>query len=563
MTELTHRQDGPEGADGATDREAAEAAGGAEGAAPDDTPRSLPITAVTCLEDRAQVERSGVVEVAAGVQRLRIGPVTALAVDRSLRAEAIDVSGIGELGVTVVDARVVRAAVVPPPRPAEDASKMRALVFDLEEETRDLARQKRRLESSVAVVRQAREELHRALAEFAGVEPDSSGVRFDTVDWAGRLEAVDAAEEHRHEEMFDVSRAQERAARRLAEARAALSSTEEDPAELSAVVEVVVEAERAGPVELRVVHLVPCALWRPAYRAALAADGTSLTLDSDAVVWQRTGEDWTGVRLSLSTARPTLAARPPSLVDDELHLRDKSVEEKRTVEVDLREEDIAKVGAVAATAAELPGVDDGGEVRVLAAPTPVTVPSDGRPHRVHLTSFTAPARTEQAATPELSPLVTRVAYAANEAGHVLLAGPVDLVRAGGFMGRGRLKFSGQGEEVRLPFGSEDTFRVVRHVSEQKATKAVTGRSTTTRTVRVFVSHLAGTGDPVPVVLRERIPVSEVSAVEVALRPEACDPAPAGVDAEGIVRYDVTLAPGERREITLVYELSASGKVQGI
>lgn len=214
MTELTHRQDGPEGADGAADREAAEAAGGAEGAGPDDTPHSLPITAVTCLEDRAQVERSGVVEVAAGVQRLRIGPVTALAVDRSLRAEAIDVSGIGELGVTVVDARIVRAAVVPPPRPAEDASKMRALVFDLEEETRDLARQKRRLESSVAVVRQAREELHRALAEFAGVEPDSSGVRFDTVDWAGRLEAVDAAEEHRHEEMFDVSRAQERAARR-------------------------------------------------------------------------------------------------------------------------------------------------------------------------------------------------------------------------------------------------------------------------------------------------------------------------------------------------------------
>jgi hypothetical protein len=137
------------------------------------------------------------------------------------------------------------------------------------------------------------------------------------------------------------------------------------------------------------------------------------------------------------------------------------------------------------------------------------------------------------------------------------------------VGRGKLKFSGKGEEVRLPFGSEDTFRVVRHVSEQRDTKALTGRTTTTRTVRVFVSHLAGAGgpaaagEPVPVVLRERVPVSEVSAVEVSVREDACVPAPGKADAEGIVRYDLLLAPGERREIVLVYELSASGKVQGL
>ncbi|MGR6999842.1 DUF4139 domain-containing protein [Yinghuangia aomiensis] len=172
---------------------------------------------------------------------------------------------------------------------------------------------------------------------------------------------------------------------------------------------------------------------------------------------------------------------------------------------------------------------------------------------MHLTGFTAAARTEYAAAPELSPLVTRVAYFPNDAGHVpLLAGPVDLVRESGFVGRGRLKFSGQGEEVRLPFGSEDTFRVVRHVSERRDTKALTGRTTTTRTVRVLVSHLAGTGAPVPVVLRERIPVSEVSAVEVEIDTAACAPAPGKADAEGIVRYDLELTPGERREIVLVF-----------
>ena len=55
---------------------------------------------------------------------------------------------------------------------------------------------------------------------------------------------------------------------------------------------------------------MPCALWRPAYRATLAADRDSVPLETDAFVWQDTGEDWDGVRLSLSTARPTLAAAP-------------------------------------------------------------------------------------------------------------------------------------------------------------------------------------------------------------------------------------------------------------
>jgi len=64
-------------------------------------------------------------------------------------------------------------------------------------------------------------------------------------------------------------------------------------------------------------------------------------------------------------------------------------------------------------------------------------------------------------------------------------------------------------------------------------------------------------------VRERVPVSEVSAVEVRLRREACSPAPDAVDADGIVRWDVPLAPGGRRTVTLVYEVSAAAKVTGV
>jgi uncharacterized protein (TIGR02231 family) len=187
---------------------------------------------------------------------------------------------------------------------------------------------------------------------------------------------------------------------------------------------------------------------------------------------------------------------------------------------------------------------------------------------VRLSSLTVPCRAEDTCAPELSPLVVTTAHFTNASGHVLLAGPVDLVRGAGFVGRGELAFAGLGQEVRLAFGSEDTFRVVRHVEERRDTAGLAGinqRTVITRHVRLFVSRLdaPGGGGEREVVVRERVPVSEVSAVEVRLRGEDSRPRPDEVDAEGLVRYTLCLGPGERREIDLVFDVTASSAVTGI
>jgi uncharacterized protein (TIGR02231 family) len=213
----------------------------------------------------------------------------------------------------------------------------------------------------------------------------------------------------------------------------------------------------------------------------------------------------------------------------------------------------------------LPGVDDGGEARVLRSPAPVSVPGDGRAHRVPLSAFTAAAHSEYACSPELSPLVTQVVRFDNLSGHVLLAGPVDLVRGSGFSGRGTLDFTAVGAPVELAFGSCDDHRVVRHAEESRDSAGFTQRTVVTRTVQLHLSRFSAPGEHGErvVVLRERIPVSEVSAVEIRLHKDACSPAPDVVDAEGIARWDITLPPGGRRTVTLVYELSASAKVTGL
>ncbi|MET9398423.1 DUF4139 domain-containing protein [Kitasatospora sp. NPDC002965] len=512
------------------------------------TVHPLPVTAVTCLEDRSQVERTITLELAPGIQRLRLGPLTALAVDRTLRAEA------DTPGVRVLDARVVRAWTPRSPLPpGPDDSELRHRLHRLDEHTRAEGRLLERLEARLGLLAQLSADLLREVGEGAGAG------EVERTRWARELARVDAERERYGEELRATRSRLRELEEQRSQALTALDQAEEQPAELVAHLDLTVEAAAAGPARLTVSHLVPCALWRPSYRATLT-DG-ELRLESEAVVWQRTGEDWTGARLTFSTARSALAAEPPALVEDLLMLRERTTEERRTVDVELREEEVSTLGPSGA----VPGVDDGGEVRVLPAPAPATVPSDGRAHRVPLGTFTGPARSEYACAPELSPLVTQVVRFRNAAGHALLAGPVELVRGSGFTGRGELPFTATGADTELSFGSSDGYRVVRETEERQSTAGLGQRSVTTRTVRLYLSRFSGPEerDEQLVAVRERVPVSEVSAVEVRLRKEECSPAPDAFDSEGIVRWDVPLGPGARRAVTLVYEISASAKVAGL
>ncbi|MFE2021554.1 mucoidy inhibitor MuiA family protein [Streptomyces sp. NPDC059499] len=514
-------------------------------------PIALPVTAVTCLEDRAHVERAVVLDLEAGVNRLRLGPVSAMAVDRTLHAELT-----ADHTAAVLDVRITRSWTPRGPRPdTDDDSALRRRVHALEEEQFALAQRRDRLQTRRDLLGRLAADLLREIGEGAG-SGETDGPR-----WVRELDRVDEERDSCGEQLRTAQARLAALADELGEAQRALYVSEDEPAELVGHVELTVETAVAGPVGLRLSHLTPCALWRPAYRAVL--DGDSLTLETDAMIWQRTGEDWSDVRMTLSTARSALATDPPRLGEDRLTLTDRSVAERRTVDIELREEEIGNLGP--SSVLGLPGVDDGGEARVLRSPAPVSVPSDGHAHRVPLSTFTTAAQSEYACSPELSPLVTRVVRCDNLAGHALLAGPVDLVRDRGFSGRGTLDFTAPGAPVELAFGSCDDHRVVRQAEESRDTTGITQRTVITRTIRLHLSRFSAPGEQGDqmVALRERLPVSEVSAVEVRVREEACSPAPDAVDAEGIARWDVTLPPNGHRTVTLVYELSAGAKVTGL
>ncbi|WP_164019627.1 mucoidy inhibitor MuiA family protein [Pyxidicoccus trucidator] len=515
-------------------------------------PLSLPVVKVTILEDRALVERRGEVPLVAGAQRLVIEGLSPLAVDRSLQAKVA--------GGTVSQARIRRA--VKPHRPEalrEHRTELGRRVAELEQELRRAEAEEQRRGRRYGLLQGAHEDVYRSIAEDAGRGKDRPEVWRSLLDTVRQsMDAADAALRESNREVLQLKE-------RLQEARTALARTEGPESKLDVHAELEVGHPAGGSAILSVTYLVPCAAWRPAYRATLERGdkGEAVTLECEAVVWQRTEEEWKDAELAFSTARPTLGATPPRLMEDWLWLRDKTEREKQVVEVAIREEVIQTTGEGGAAKREegLPGMDDGGEPLTLAAQHRATVPSDGEPHRVPLFRFTANAASEFLACPELSPLVHRVARFDNTGPSVLLAGPVDLVRSSGYVGRAQLRFTGRGERVKLGFGSEDSLRVARKVDEEVETSRLTGRRVRTQRVKLFLSNMGAR--PESVALEERMPVSEVESVEVMLLRELTKPGPVRVSDDGIVRFELAAPPRSQQELSLAYTVTSASKVAGL
>ncbi|MBX3248586.1 MAG: DUF4139 domain-containing protein [Myxococcales bacterium] len=95
--------------------------------------------------------------------------------------------------------------------------------------------------------------------------------------------------------------------------RRASSARQTRADELRKRVDLVLAAPAAEGARLVLEYAVPGASWAPSYALRFDAGMTGARLDRRAYVAQRSGEDWSGVRLVLSTAEPTRWCELPEL----------------------------------------------------------------------------------------------------------------------------------------------------------------------------------------------------------------------------------------------------------
>ncbi|HHH28890.1 MAG TPA: mucoidy inhibitor MuiA family protein, partial [Polyangiaceae bacterium] len=390
-----------------------------------------------------------------------------------------------------------------------------------------------------------------AAQTLSEIAVDAAWGKTDAAEWQRQIGSVAELEARTRAELLEAKHAHAQTTRELTRLRERMAATANPTHRLRANLELSLQTETAGLHQIEIEYVVPNACWRPQHRATLSDD--EVWFESEACLWQNSGEDWPDVQLRLSTQRPSLGASPPELETDQLEVRRRADQ----VRVETRQQVVQTTGLgqdSSSAAPEMPGINDGGEVQEILAPSRTSVASDGRPHRTTLFEFRAPARSSLVCTPELSASVLRKTEQENLAARPLLAGPVDLIRGGGLIGRTTLLYVAPRERFALGWGPDPALRVHRQLDEsEEESKLLSSWYRTERSVTNKLSNLGGSAKTLELV--ERVPVSEIDKVKIEVERESSD-------KNGMVRWTVTLDPFGQDTVKLRYVVSRHSDVSG-
>jgi uncharacterized protein (TIGR02231 family) len=511
------------------------------------------------FEDRAHVVRRGQIELGAGITRLRVAGVAPVLADKTLCGAVVPAGQkSGEGRERINDIRVRRSRLVLGEHKPERAR-------ELAQELERLVAQQERLQARVDVARRR----EATLAGVGDVTVTDIGVDAcygvdEAAAWSQALARVADNEAAARSERLQLEFQVEELGEEIRRLRGRINSTAQTSDTVTAEVVVEVWVGAAGVYGVQVDYVVPGACWRPYHRAQLVelvkGKEPVLHFASEGCVWQNTGEDWSDVQLIFSTERPSLGTEPPQLTTEQLYVQRKSEQ----VVVEAREQEVQTTGLGGAPkkqSSDLPGIDDGGEVLALRATAKASVPSDGRPYRVPLMSFTSPTALEHVLCAELAEAVILKTTHVNRSQQPILAGPVDLVRGGGYVGRTSLLYIASGENFAIGWGPDGAVRVQRSLTHAKEERAMlSGWVSQINTVELRLSNLGAAERTIQI--SERVPVSEIDKVKIEVD-AAATTGSARPDTNGMVKWKVELPGFGRVRLTLAYVVRKHGDVVGI
>ncbi|MCX2864039.1 DUF4139 domain-containing protein [Paucibacter sp. PLA-PC-4] len=317
---------------------------------------------------------------------------------------------------------------------------------------------------------------------------------------------------------------------------------------------VVVRLAAPRDAELRLSYRLSQAGWEPVYRAYLDSRSGQVRLERHAQVAQQSGEDWTQVKLRLSTTQPRQATGMPP---------------PKSWTLDLLPPPSAELARpaptyAAAAAAPAPRVQraDGPELDFNVAvfhgefatefevPGRVSIATDGQRIGMALGHQMLDAQLMARANPSAEAQAYLVAESARPTG-VWPVGLLQLFRDGDFVGQSQLRLANQ-DRLDLFFGRDERLRVTVEPEQRKAgDRGLIGSRVEQQLGRAYrIENLQQRH--VSVQILEAAPVARHDDIKVLTR---FDPEPA-IDSwrqqPGIVAWQFELAPGQSQRLTAGY-----------
>ncbi|MBI5689143.1 MAG: mucoidy inhibitor MuiA family protein [Verrucomicrobia bacterium] len=528
------------------------------------------ITAVTVYTDRAVVTRTASLDLAgSGPTEVIFDRLPATLVDASLQ-----VSGRGAAGVTILDvtARAAHVDFSPNER-----------VKGLEDELRNLARQRRQLDDRASVLKAQETTLGR-LENAATTPPTKDSAPRLSLDESTKLLAF--LEEQRGKLASDrqaLDAQIEEVAARIDAAQRTLNELRGSGGRTFKRVAVRLDVTSTGKLELSLSYAVPGASWTPGYDARVNSNDKTVALGYQGLVRQNTGEDWKGVSLTLSTAQPSLGGAAPEVrpwtldvflprpvpmattfggaATDTVQLQAFEVRGPGRAGRDKRE--LADANAplpapVEATLAQA-AVDQSttsASFKIVAA---ATVPSDNSPQKLPIATVELAADPEYLSSPKLRAAAYLTARVTNSSDYPLLAGALNVFLDGTFVATSRLRTVMPGEKFELALGVDEGL-AIKHKRLQRFTEDTGLTNSGKRITYEYLTTIQNNKKtPVRLVVSDQIPVSRQEKIVVKqLAPEPRELKPS---AEGFLKWTLELKPGEKRELKLKFAVEHPNDIQ--
>jgi uncharacterized protein (TIGR02231 family) len=314
--------------------------------------------------------------------------------------------------------------------------------------------------------------------------------------------------------------------------------------------------------------------WIPVYDAALktSGDANSLTLTRRAAIAQRTGEDWTDVALTVSTARVARAVDVVDVQSEKIDFWQPEPPPPAATMAPMAKGSAVPLGAVMGLDATSPAAPAPAPTAVAAqeataqlqanaysaefrAPGRVTLASDGARKSFVLGRLVAQPTIAVKTAPAVDPTAYIEAHFVDAEDAPILAGEVALLRDGAYVGQGRIGFVAPGDGVDLGFGGDDKVKIQRAPVNRKENDPTWYNQTKIETREFATSVKNLHAFPIKVEVIDQMPVSENVAIAVDLSPSTTPPTEKQVgDQRGVMSWTLDLKPGESKDIRFAYRL---------
>lgn len=511
-----------------------------------DIPVVVQIHSVMVYPDRARVGCLGEVDLPLGTQRLILDDLPL-----NLEVESVRAAGQGQARVRVLGVDVRLAHYIQ--TPAVPVQELERQIEQLEDQVKSWEDQRTALKGQL----QHLDGLRNATEEYAwGLARGRT-----TVDQQAQLaQFLFGREGALRGELRELDGQQRELDRRLNKLRQELRALQSQRPRQRYQALIELEVLQPGAFQPSLSYIVHQAGWQPLYDIRLleTPGGKLLEVSYLAQVTQNTGQDWRGVTLSLSTARPALNQRLPEL-------KPWYIDERKAVPLPRAEMATlaaAPAAPMATRSAKMAVADEAAEVAVAEVvesglavsyrvPGQTDIPSDGSPHKSLIQRFEWGPQVDYVTIPRQTGAVYRRAKVKNAGPSALLAGAVSLFVGDEFIGRNHLDYTPQGGEMELWLGVEDRITVSRELSRRDVNKQFLRDKRQLRYgYKIEVQNLLGA--PAQVTVQDQIPVSRHEEIRVSL--ERLSPDSAERSQLNILEWKVTLASPEKQVITFEYNI---------